>query len=79
MKQVGTYAVKTHLSHLLDEVAHGTSFSITRRGTPIAMLIPYRETQHDPKTAVQELRALRKGITWGKGMSTRQALQEGRR
>ena len=79
MKRVSAYAVKTHLSHLLDEVAHGTSFSITRRGTPIAMLAPYRETQHDPKAAVQALRALRKGITWGKGMSTRKVLQEGRR
>ena len=80
MKQLGAYEVKTHLSQLLSEVAGGAQISITRRGVPVAMLVPYQEpTKLDAKTAVKRLRQWRKGISWGRGMSTRKAMAEGRR
>lgn len=79
MKQVGAYEVKTHLAQLLDEVTKGAYISITRRGIPVAMLVPYQEKNTDAKSAVAALRKWRKGISWGKGMSTRQAIEEGRR
>ena len=37
---VGAFDAKTHLSALLERVAEGESFVITRRGTPIARLVP---------------------------------------
>lgn len=40
MKSVGAYQAKTHLSGLLDEVSRGASISITRKGVPVAMMVP---------------------------------------
>jgi prevent-host-death family protein len=47
-----TYSAKTHLSRLLDEVAAGGEVVITRRGKPIARLVPYAETGATPKRRV---------------------------
>ena len=41
---VGTFEAKTHLSELLERVAEGESFVITRRGQAIARLVPARPT-----------------------------------
>ncbi|MCE0523535.1 MAG: type II toxin-antitoxin system prevent-host-death family antitoxin [Methylacidiphilales bacterium] len=40
MKTVGAFSAKTHLSHLLDRVANGETFVITKRGKPMAALSP---------------------------------------
>jgi prevent-host-death family protein len=40
MREVGTYEAKTHLPELLKEVQAGETIVITRRGTPIARLVP---------------------------------------
>lgn len=40
MKTVGAFDAKTHLSNLLEQVARGESFLITKRGKPIASLTP---------------------------------------
>lgn len=42
---VGSFEAKTHLSELLDKVRDGTEIIITRRGKPIARLIPYKENK----------------------------------
>jgi prevent-host-death family protein len=42
MKTVGSFAAKTHLSSLLDQVRRGESFLITKRGKPVAALSPIR-------------------------------------
>jgi prevent-host-death family protein len=44
-RTVGTFEAKTHLSELLERVAAGESFVITRRGEPIARLVPARPTE----------------------------------
>ncbi len=35
-----TYSAKTHLSRLLDQVEQGEEVIITRRGKPVAKLVP---------------------------------------
>lgn len=40
MREVGTYEAKTHLPELLKAVETGETIVITRRGTPIAKLVP---------------------------------------
>jgi prevent-host-death family protein len=40
MKTIGSFEAKTHLSSLLEEVSHGQSFLITKRGRPVASLSP---------------------------------------
>ena len=37
---VGAFDAKTHLSHYLDEVEKGNTVQITRRGKPVAVLVP---------------------------------------
>jgi prevent-host-death family protein len=42
-KSVGVHEAKTHLSRLLEDVAAGHEVTITRRGAPIARLVPARD------------------------------------
>ncbi|MBU0677163.1 MAG: type II toxin-antitoxin system prevent-host-death family antitoxin [Verrucomicrobia bacterium] len=58
---IGAFDAKTHLSELLTEVEKGCSFEITRRGKPVARLVPAEETEADRSveavvTVVRELR-----------------------
>ena len=40
METVGSYEAKTHLPQLLERVAKGEAFTITKHGVPIARLVP---------------------------------------
>jgi prevent-host-death family protein len=40
MREVGAFEAKTHLSALLEAVAAGEEITITRRGKPVARLVP---------------------------------------
>jgi prevent-host-death family protein len=79
MKKIGSYDAKTHLPNLLESVLSGESFIITRRGQPIAMLVPISQNETTPEQAVKQIRLLRVGATWGDEGSTRNAIEEGRR
>lgn len=57
MKSVGTYEAKTHLPRLLSQVEQGESITITRRGKPIARLVPAEEPERDLATVIAEFRA----------------------
>lgn len=43
MDTVGAYQAKTHLARLLDRVAAGETVTITRRGRPVARLVPVED------------------------------------
>ena len=71
---------RTHFSELLDQVSRGKSILITRRGRPAAMLTPPPEPScKDVKTAISDMKALRRGNTLGKGVTIRDLIEEGRR
>ena len=79
MKKVGAYEAKSRLPVLLDEVRRGARISITKRGIPVAMLVPVSPAgKTDPLQTVRTLREFRKGITLG-GISIRELIEEGRR
>jgi len=40
MHTVNIHQAKTHLSRLVDQVAHGAEIIIARAGTPVARLVP---------------------------------------
>ncbi|MCY4398251.1 MAG: type II toxin-antitoxin system prevent-host-death family antitoxin [Gemmatimonadetes bacterium] len=66
MTTVGAFEAKTHLSSLLNRVAEGEEVLITRRGVPVARLVPAEEADRsDVADAIRELRALRKGVVLG--------------
>jgi prevent-host-death family protein len=79
MKTVGTFDAKTHLNELLREVAEGETIRITRRGTPIAKIVPDDEgKQRDLKKIALEIREIRKGASLG-DLTIRELIDEGRR
>jgi len=78
MKTVGTFEAKTHLNELLQKVSKGETIRITRRGIPVAKLVPADEGERrDLKEVVCEIREIRKGATLG-GLTIRELIDEGR-
>jgi len=73
---VGVFDAKTHLNGLLKRVSRGETIRITRRGVPIAKLVPADEKEQ-PDQVVREIRQLRKGTTLGK-TTIRELINEGR-
>lgn len=82
MLEVGTFEAKTHLTHLLARVEQGDRVMITRRGKPVAMLVPPdAQGETDVTAVVQRMLAqrTRQGPKLGRGLSSRQLREEGRR
>jgi prevent-host-death family protein len=79
MKTVGAFEAKTHLNELLARVSKGESIRITRRGVPVAKLVPSEEGEpRDLKKVVREIREIRRGATLG-DLTIRELIDEGRR
>lgn len=78
MLRVGAYEAKTRLSQLIDEAAQGEEIIITRRGVPVAALIPLPgPRQQDPRAAIAALKDFRRGRRVA-GLSIRKMIEEGR-
>ena len=76
---VGAFEAKTHLSALLDKVSQGQEVVITRRGQPVARLIPARQAKRsETESVIAELRRRRAGLTLG-GLNWKDLRDEGRR
>jgi prevent-host-death family protein len=79
VETVGLFDAKTHLSALLERVAQGEEITITKHGTPVAVVVPAgTRRKKDPRKVAERIRALRKGAKL-KGLSVRQLIEEGRR
>lgn len=80
MQTVGVFEAKNRLAALLDEVERGGEVVITRRGKPIARVIPAVPgfDRDKARRAAAGLRAMSKGQTLG-GLSIRDLVSEGRR
>jgi prevent-host-death family protein len=58
MRTVGSYAAKTHLPRLLDQVERGETITITKRGRPVAVLSPApAASPRDVRAVIAEFRA----------------------
>ncbi len=65
MRFIGAFEAKTHLSRLLDEAEKGEVITITKRGRPVARLMPpAAPDRRRAARAVSNLRALRRQIGW---------------
>ena len=80
METIGSFEAKTHLAQLLERVAEGEEFTITRHGKPVARLVPTQAARPKPdvRAAVEAMKAFRKGRTLG-DLSIREMIEEGRR
>ena len=82
MTEVGSFEAKTHLPQLLERVAKGEKIIITKRGKPVAMLVPPpAEDKPDVKAVVKAMLEFRdkEGPTLGEGLTIRDLINEGRR
>jgi prevent-host-death family protein len=76
--EIGSYAAKTHLPALLERVAQGEQFTITKHGKPIARLVPVSYAgPDDRREAIQRLKAAREGRTLG--VPVKKLIEQGRR
>lgn len=64
MKTVAAFEAKTHLSRLLGEASRGETILITRRGTPVAQLVPPPHANDEACVAMDFLfsRSIRLGL-----------------
>jgi len=80
-EHIGTFEAKTHFSQIIEKVANGADFIITKRGKPVAKIIPYeQEKQMTRKEAIEALMETRKRYRGVPGdFNVREAIEEGRR
>jgi prevent-host-death family protein len=79
MKTVGAFEAKTHLTALLRRVSLGETIQITRRGIPVAKLVPPGDDEKkDVGRTVRELRQARSALKL-RGLKIRELIDEGRR
>ena len=79
MKHVGAYEAKTHLPELLERVAKGERITITKHGTPVAILTPAGpQGRKSHSQTITELHEFRKGRKRGRS-TLRSMIDAGRR
>ncbi len=79
METVGAFEAKTHLAALLDRVERGERLTITRRGRPVAMLVPASNTNPSESARLVERMRERAARRAPLGMDVKQLIEEGRR
>jgi len=77
-KVIGSFDAKTHLSSILNNVAKGEEYVITKRGKPVAKIIPYT---HNENINIEELfikfEKIRKSIK--RNVNIKEYIKEGRK
>ena len=80
LQQIGTFEAKTHFSQFIEEVEGGADFVITKRGKPVAKIIPFKQekevTFKEPVAQLQEMRKHYRGKPGS--FNIREAIEEGR-
>ena len=78
MSTVGAYEAKTKLPELLKRVEQGEHITITKHGSPVAVLVPAGEfPRQDPAAAVEALKEFARGRHLD-GLSIQELIDEGR-
>lgn len=76
---VGSFQAKTHFSSLLQRASNGEVIEITRRGVPVARLVPIaREGTRTRKQAIEQMLTFNKGRKLGT-LTIKQLIETGRR
>ena len=79
-KEVGMFEAKTHFSALIEDAIAGKTTIITKRGKPVAQIIPTDEARRKRiAQAVERLRAMRGTLKLAPGETIRDLIDEGRR
>ena len=78
---IGAFEAKTHFSQILEKAEKGEDFIITKRGKPVAKIIPFeQEPEMTWEEALEEFRKFRKLYRGKPGdFNIKEAIEEGRR
>jgi len=78
-KTVGSFEAKTHLSHLIEDVEKGNEYVITRRGKPVARLVPFKGHNADSgmDDILRQFDSIRNSVT-GR-VNIKEFIREGRK
>ena len=80
-RQIGTFEAKTHFSKIIEKVEGGEDFVITKRGKPVAKIIPFEEepkmSYREAVVKLMEMRKLYRNVPGD--YNIRKAIEEGRR
>jgi prevent-host-death family protein len=81
MESAGSFEAKAHLRQLLERVAQGEEFTITKRGKPMARLVPAVPAKPKPDVGqvIEELKAFSEDNTLGEDLTIRELIEDGRR
>jgi prevent-host-death family protein len=80
MSVVGSFEAKTHLPALLERVQKGEHITITKRGVPVAILVPApSHPRKERKQVIAELKIFGYGRSLPRGTTVRGLVEEGRR
>jgi prevent-host-death family protein len=79
MQEVGAFEAKNRLGSLLDAVERGEEIVITRRGKPVARLVPAQAgfDREKARRAVTGIIEASRGVTLG-GLKIKDLINEGR-
>ena len=79
MREVGAFEAKNRLGTLLDWVEQGEEVVITRRGKPVARLVPSHPgvNREEARAAAACIREMSRGVTLG-GLKIKDLIDEGR-
>ena len=79
-KHIGAFEAKTHFSQIIEKAERGENFVITRRGKPVAKIIPFEQKPEMTwKEAIKGFSELRKRYRGKPGdFNVREAIDEGR-
>ena len=80
-QQIGAFEAKTNFSRILEKAEQGADFIVTKRGKPVAKIIPFQqEPEMTFKEAVEQLKEMRKFYNGKPGdFNIRKAIEDGRR
>jgi prevent-host-death family protein len=78
IRTIGSYEAKTHLAALLDSVSKGEKVIITRKGLPVAILVPYQENVDSVADTIQAILQFRQGQSLN-GLKIEDMKNDGRR
>ena len=80
-QSIGAFEAKTHFSRILEKAEKGENFIVTKRGKPVAQIIPFeKKPEMTRKEAIAQLIEMRKLYRGEPGsFNIRAAIEAGRR
>jgi prevent-host-death family protein len=78
---VGAYKAKTHFSEIIADVEVGNDYIITKRGKPVAKIIPFADPEKTRQEGIKSLREMAKKYFKGKPLTIKEIkemVEEGR-